>query len=60
MKKIFPYLLLAVIYFFPFRYAVLSPTSSNVTNLLCMVATILGFLVFMGLTITDGEAAEKK
>lgn len=56
--KLFPYLLLAVIYFFPFRYAVLEPTSSNVTNLLCMIATIFGTLIFMGLTITDGSGAD--
>lgn len=59
MKKLFPYVLIAVIYFFPFRYAVLAPTSSNLVNLLSMVATILGTLVFVGLTTTDGEAAKR-
>jgi len=59
MKKYFPYVLVALIYFVPFRYAVLEPTSSNLVNLLSMVASILGLLVFMGLTMTDGDTAKK-
>lgn len=54
-KKIYGILLIAFIYAFPFRYAVLSPTTSNPFNLICMIVTILGTLAFMGLTITDGH-----
>jgi hypothetical protein len=53
--KIFPFILLAFTYLVPFRYAVLDPTKSNTINLLCMVATVFGTLLFMGLTMTDGE-----
>jgi hypothetical protein len=52
--KIFGYTLIALIYAFPFRYAVLEPTSSNTVNLLCLVATIFGILIFMGLMMKDG------
>ena len=57
-KQIFGYAFIAVIYAFPFRYAVLDPTSSNTVNLLCMVATVFGILIFMGIMMDDGK--EKK
>ena len=53
--KIFAYLFIAVIYLFPFRYAILDPTPSFTVNLLCMIAVVFGTLIFMGLMITDGE-----
>jgi len=55
-KKTFGIILIALVFLFPFRYAVLTPTSSNVVNLVCFLATVLGFIVFMLLTITDGKA----
>jgi hypothetical protein len=58
--KIFPYIFIALIYAFPFRYAILDPTSSNTVNLLCMVATVFGTLIFMGLTFTNGSEDDKK
>lgn len=47
--KIFGYALIILIYVFPFRYAVLQPTPSNTVNLLCMLATVFGTLIFMGI-----------
>jgi hypothetical protein len=54
-RKIYGIILIVLIFVFPFRYSVLSPTPSNTVNLLCMLATILGTLVFMGMTISDGK-----
>ena len=54
--KIFGYVLITLIYIFPFRYAVLEPTPSNTVNLLCMVATVFGTLIFMGLTMSESES----
>lgn len=53
--KIFGYALIILIYVFPFRYAVLQPTPSNTVNLLCMLATVFGTLIFMGIMMTDGK-----
>lgn len=53
--KIFAYLFIAVIYLFPFRYAILDPSPSFAVNLLCMIAVVFGTLIFMGLMLTDGE-----
>jgi hypothetical protein len=58
-KKILYFLLIAFIYAFPFRYAVLSPTSSNTFNLICMIVTVIGTLIFMLLAMGDGEQTEK-
>jgi hypothetical protein len=60
-KNVFGFVFIALIYLFPFRYALLEPTSSNVINLLSAVATIIGTLVFMGVMMDDGKphAAEK-
>jgi hypothetical protein len=54
-KKILYLVFIVLIYAFPFRYAVLSPTSSNTFNLICMVVTILGTLIFMGLAMGDDQ-----
>ena len=61
-RKIFAFVFIAVIYLFPFRYAVLEPTSSNTVNLLCMLATVFGTLIFMGLAMSDAttEKSESK
>jgi hypothetical protein len=59
-KKILYIVFIMLIYAFPFRYAVLSPTSSNTFNLICMVVTILGTLIFMGLAMSDGENHNEK
>ena len=53
--KIFAYLFIAMIYVFPFRYAIIDPTPSFAVNLLCMIAVVFGTLIFMGLMLTDGE-----
>lgn len=59
--KIFSFIFITLIYLFPFRYAVLEPTSSNTANLLCMIATVFGTLIFMGLTMTDStQTVENK
>ena len=57
--KIFAYVLLAVIYLFPFRYAYLTLSGPDVTSLLSMVATVLGTLIFMLLTFSDKETAKE-
>jgi uncharacterized membrane protein len=57
--KIFGYVFIALIYAFPFRYAILDPTPSNTINLLCMIATIVGTLFFMGLMMSDNISQEK-
>ncbi len=57
-KRIFAYILIGLVFMFPFRYAMLEPTSSNVVNLVCFLATVLGFIVFLLLTITDGKAKQ--
>jgi hypothetical protein len=54
-KKILGLVFIIFIYAFPFRYAVLSPTGSNTFNLLCMIATVLGTLIFMAVAMSDGE-----
>jgi hypothetical protein len=54
-KTILSLLFILFIYAFPFRYAVLSPTSSNTFNLICMIVTVLGTLIFMGVAMGDGE-----
>jgi hypothetical protein len=58
--KLISFVFILLIYLFPFRYAVLEPTSSNTVNLLCMIATVFGTLIFMGLTMTDGGAENKE
>lgn len=57
--KIFPVIFIVLIYLFPFRYAVLDPTSSNTINLLCGVTTIIGTLIFMLIAMDDGAKHEK-
>jgi hypothetical protein len=54
-KRILAVLFIVLIYAFPFRYAVLSPTTSNTFNLICMIVTVLGTLIFMGIAMDDGE-----
>ena len=53
--KIFPYVFIAVIYLFPFRYAFIEQQSTNTVNLLCFLATAFGTLIFYALTFTDGK-----
>lgn len=53
--KTFAYILIILVYTFPFRYAVISPTGSNAINLLCMIATVIGTLVFIFITSSDGN-----
>lgn len=57
--KIFAYLLIAVVFVFPFRYAYLTLTGPNVFSLLSMVATVIGVLIFMLLTMSDKSVTAK-
>ncbi len=59
-KNIFGFVFIALIYIFPFRYAFLAPTSSNVLNLLSIVVTIIGTLIFMGVMMTDGKDVQEQ
>jgi uncharacterized membrane protein len=58
--KIFPILFILFIFLVPFRYAVLEPTSSNTINLLCMLATVFGTLIFFLVSMGDGRRDEVK
>lgn len=51
--KFFAYLLLAVVFLFPFRYAYLTLTGPNVFSLLNMLATVIGVLIFILLTTSN-------
>jgi len=53
--KLFAYALIIFVYLVPFRIAVITPTNSNTINLLCMIASVVGTLTFIALTISDGN-----
>ena len=57
--KITAYVLLALIIAFPFRYAFITQSSNNVITMVSFVATALGLLVFMLMTMTDGKQEKK-
>ena len=54
-KKLFAYVLILLVFIFPFRYAVLTPTPNNMVNMVCFLATIIGFIVFMLMTFSEGK-----
>ncbi len=54
-RKIFAYGLILFVFLVPFRFALLTPTNNNVINLVSFLATILGFIIFMLMTITEGK-----
>ncbi len=58
-SKVLPIVFILLIFIFPFRYAMLDQTTSNPVNLLCAVATIIGTLIFMLISITDSSKEKK-
>ncbi|HEY0031027.1 MAG TPA: hypothetical protein VGC65_09735 [Bacteroidia bacterium] len=55
-KRVFAYLLIILLFLFPFRYAYLQPGEVYVVNMIWMIITILGMLAFIFLTTSDDKA----
>ncbi len=54
-KNLYAYIFIILVFAFPFRYAMISQTGSNVLNVLCLAITIIGLMIFMASVMTDGK-----